>query len=276
MVCREETSAHLRELLEAAAHMDPEEYRSWALGHISALLSIESAEWILGSARCAGATQACEAHEFVHHDSPGLAGPLMQLRFRRKRTQTFSSDECSALMLLAAQACGAWRMSAQLRLLRSQPGTRGTMALADTEGRIHAVQGNFHDALRESWPQWNEGALPSRLREPMPSGERVQAGRYRWLVESAGALLRVSAEPLGAAAFLTLREQAVASAVLESGSQKAAAAKLRVSNHTVRNTLVRVYSKLGVSNRMELALRFRTVFIRQPNAAASRQYAAGA
>lgn len=270
---QEEIAKCRRELLEAAAHMDPEIYRNWSVARICTLLGIESGSWqFMSSSR---GSRPCEAstaeNEFEYVDLPGLAGPKLSLQFRCYQAQRFSDEERLVLADLAAQACGAWRMAAQLALLRCQGRGRDAAALVDAEGRMHAVQGNLHEALRASWPLWQGGALPPQLCASMLQRERLQAGPYRWSVEKSGTLLRVSAELLGAAAFLTAREQAVAAAVLEYGSQKAAAARLGVSNHTVRNTLVRVYSKLGVGNRVELALRFRPAIIRHASVSSPQE-----
>ncbi|HJT71394.1 MAG TPA: response regulator transcription factor [Terriglobales bacterium] len=54
--------------------------------------------------------------------------------------------------------------------------------------------------------------------------------------------------------LLTKREDELASAVAEGLSNKDIADKLRLSEHTVSNYLFRIYEKLGLSSRVELAL----------------------
>jgi DNA-binding NarL/FixJ family response regulator len=54
-------------------------------------------------------------------------------------------------------------------------------------------------------------------------------------------------------AELTKREQEVVDAVAEGMSNREIAARLRLSEHTVKNYLFRIFEKLGVSNRVEVA-----------------------
>jgi DNA-binding CsgD family transcriptional regulator len=54
-------------------------------------------------------------------------------------------------------------------------------------------------------------------------------------------------------AELTKREQDVVDAVAEGLSNREIAARLRLSEHTVKNYLFRIFEKLGVSNRVEVA-----------------------
>ena len=53
---------------------------------------------------------------------------------------------------------------------------------------------------------------------------------------------------------LTLRERDILTAVAAGKTNPEVAQQLRISPKTVRNTLTRVYEKLGVSNRVEAAL----------------------
>jgi DNA-binding NarL/FixJ family response regulator len=54
--------------------------------------------------------------------------------------------------------------------------------------------------------------------------------------------------------LLGRREQEVVSLVACGLSNRGIAQKLQISEHTVKNYLFRVYEKLGISNRVELAL----------------------
>ena len=53
---------------------------------------------------------------------------------------------------------------------------------------------------------------------------------------------------------LTPRETEIVEAILSAASNKAIAAKLGLTEQTVKNRLTRLYRKLGVTTRLELAL----------------------
>ena len=55
-------------------------------------------------------------------------------------------------------------------------------------------------------------------------------------------------------ALLTKREQQVINVLAEGMSNIQIATELRVSEHTIKNHLLRIYDKLGVSNRTEAVL----------------------
>ncbi|HZD33430.1 MAG TPA: LuxR C-terminal-related transcriptional regulator, partial [Candidatus Angelobacter sp.] len=53
---------------------------------------------------------------------------------------------------------------------------------------------------------------------------------------------------------LTRREESVVRLVVQGMVNREIAAQLRLSEHTIKNYLFRIFDKLGVSNRVELAL----------------------
>ena len=68
-----------------------------------------------------------------------------------------------------------------------------------------------------------------------------------------------------ALAVLTPREKDVANLVIEGLRNAEIAAKLHVSEHTVRNYIMKIYDKLGVSNRVQLTRQCAGIF--EPRAA---------
>lgn len=63
----------------------------------------------------------------------------------------------------------------------------------------------------------------------------------------------ISAAALGARSRLSLREEAVANAILNGASHFETAEQMKLSPNTVRNTVARMYRKLNVRNRIEFA-----------------------
>ena len=54
--------------------------------------------------------------------------------------------------------------------------------------------------------------------------------------------------------LLTKREQSLVQLVAEGRTNRDISRELKLSEHTVRNYLFRIFNKLGTSNRLELAL----------------------
>lgn len=242
----------LRDLLEAVAHLELAAYRRWALDRIGALIPFDEASWLDGGLQM---EEVASDGQLDHWERELAHKTPLGIRFSRRAPAAFSAQERVVLGLLASQACTSWRTATQFNLLRQMCRGNRAAALIDDSGNIHATHGHLYAALKSSWPQWRDDSVPPPLRLPTAAGTTLVAGNRRWTVESSGTLQLVTARPLGVAGALTVREQEVAAAVLNTGSQLAAAKFLDASIHTVRNTLVRVYSKLGVRNRVELALR---------------------
>jgi DNA-binding NarL/FixJ family response regulator len=53
---------------------------------------------------------------------------------------------------------------------------------------------------------------------------------------------------------LTVRQQQIVAAVLEGSTNRQIAAHLQLSEQTVKNQLWKVYGKIGVANRLQLAV----------------------
>ncbi len=82
----------------------------------------------------------------------------------------------------------------------------------------------------------------------------ANSGQLQWIVKALGdrePFRMVSAKGVP---LLTRREEQVASMVIEGLTNQEIAGKLGVSPHTVKNHLLRIYEKLGISSRMELNL----------------------
>jgi DNA-binding NarL/FixJ family response regulator len=82
-----------------------------------------------------------------------------------------------------------------------------------------------------------------------------QLGAARWAEKAAADLARLPGRRPRSQDDLTTRERDIAELVGEGLANKEIAAKLFVSVNTVEKTLTRVYSKLGVRSRTELAKR---------------------
>jgi len=82
----------------------------------------------------------------------------------------------------------------------------------------------------------------------------VDRGRISDLAETLFKVMRDSASPARSAFGMTPRERQIVAAVLSGYTNRGIAQKLSISDQTVKNHLTAIYNKIGVSNRLELAL----------------------
>jgi DNA-binding CsgD family transcriptional regulator len=78
-----------------------------------------------------------------------------------------------------------------------------------------------------------------------------------WTERAKAELARVSGRVPGSASELTVTEQRVAELVASGMSNRAVAAQLVVTVRTIESTLTKVYAKLGVESRTQLASKLR-------------------
>jgi DNA-binding NarL/FixJ family response regulator len=113
-------------------------------------------------------------------------------------------------------------------------------------GRAHGAAGHPEEAA---------GLLGAAVREA------ARRGAHRLRDEAAGELRRLDAAAPAAAggeanrSALTPREADVARLVAQGGTNREVAAALLLREKTVENHLSRIYAKLGVRSRVELAAR---------------------
>jgi DNA-binding CsgD family transcriptional regulator len=108
------------------------------------------------------------------------------------------------------------------------------------------------------------GALLRRTREYSAARAELDGaksafatiGAAAWTGLASAELARIPGRTRGGNDTLTAAERRIAELVAAGSSNKAAAAKLFVSVHTIEAALTRVYRKLGVRSRSELAARF--------------------
>jgi DNA-binding NarL/FixJ family response regulator len=78
--------------------------------------------------------------------------------------------------------------------------------------------------------------------------------QLQYLVESLADVAPASITDAKGASLLTPREQMLVDLVAEGRTNRDISRELRLSEHTVRNYLFRIFNKLGTSNRLELAI----------------------
>lgn len=132
---------------------------------------------------------------------------------------------------------------------RGRPANRAA-AVVDEQGYFHQAQPRFLDMLEEKFPQHRQPTLPFAI---PPAGQTVVMDTLCAYSEPADDMFIVYLWPTGPLDRLTPREHEIVVAIAQGLSFKQAAKKIGVAPSTVANHLYRVYRKLGVYSRTELA-----------------------
>ena len=170
--------------------------------------------------------------------------------YRRDRFAAFTQAEKDLQQRLCVHLIEAASHSFFMHLLRNTDPLDGRgSALVDRHGLYHEAQPVFHELLDTQFPD-RGASLPFAVPEP---GERLNLGKLCLSCKPMGDLFILQIWNAGPLDRLTAREHQIVMAVAQGLSFKQAARKIGVAPSTVANHLYRVYRKLGVSSRTELA-----------------------
>lgn len=171
--------------------------------------------------------------------------------YRRDSDAHFTPVEKQRQQHLTYHLFNAASHSFFLHLLRNTDHRVGRgAAVIDGHGVFHEAQPRFFDLLDQHYPQRDTAALPFALPAP---GQTLTRGGLCASCEALGDLFVLQLWKAGPLDRLTAREREIVMAVSQGLSFKQAARKIGVAPSTVANHLYRVYRKLGVSSRTELA-----------------------
>lgn len=128
-------------------------------------------------------------------------------------------------------------------------------AICDTRGLLRLAQPGMVRALRTEWPDWQGPCLPDALllglkRTP---GREVVGERMVFSAMRQHDTILLSARERGPLDLLSEREKTVARHWRNGCGHKEIAVKMGISPATVRNHLTRIYGKLAVTSRQQLA-----------------------
>lgn len=186
-----------------------------------------------------------------HLDARSGLGSLVTL-YRRDPERHFTATEKARQQRITFHLFNAASHSYFLHLLRNTDRSMGRgAAVIDALGLFHEVQPRFHDLLDEYFPNRDRNlALPFARPEP---GQTATHGKICVRCDPLGELFVITIWKAGPLDRLTAREREIVMAVSQGLSFKQAARKIGVAPSTVANHLYRVYRKLGVCSRTELA-----------------------
>ena len=136
------------------------------------------------------------------------------------------------------------------RLLETED--QSASAICDQQGCFHEVQPRFVALLNEHFPDRQMSTLPFELK-PSSVLYCVEMNNLSIEIKPLGDLVMVSLRPLGPLDLLSEREKQIVGLVCKGLTFKEVAKSLSLAPSTISNHLYRVYDKLGISSRTELA-----------------------
>lgn len=172
--------------------------------------------------------------------------------YRKDRSHPFSDEEQALQKRAIYHLFNAASHAYFLHLMRTHTGRppNAAAAVVDSGGSFHEAQPRFLDLLDERFPTRDPYTLPFDLPEP---GQTQSHQDLMLRCETLGDLFLIIVWPAGPLDRLTPREREIVNCVAQGLSFKQAAKKIGVAPSTVANHLYRVYRKLGVYSRTELA-----------------------
>lgn len=176
--------------------------------------------------------------------------------YRKPGGHEFSPRQRALKQFVFPLMISVWHHN-QIAHLKRISGSDASLAAAicDREGLLRHADSDFIEQLKSEWPDWNAPMLPEPLGLWLSAPERT-AFQGKQIVVNAAVLedlILLHAQPRGAEALLTPREEQVARSFSDGKTYKKIAGELRVSPSTIRRHIESIYKKLGVSNKVELA-----------------------
>lgn len=172
--------------------------------------------------------------------------------YRRDRSRVFTEQDCERQRRIAFHLVNANSHAFFLHLSRTQTERPAESAAAaiDAEGALHEAMPRFHELLAKFFPDQPARPLPFEL---PPEGVTKVINGLCVRTEPLAELRCVYIWPAGPLDRLTPREREIVYAIARGLSFKQAARRVGIAPSTVANHLYRVYRKLGVYSRNELA-----------------------
>jgi len=185
----------------------------------------------------------------IHIDQRSGIYTLLSL-YRSDREKNFSLSEKSTHQRMLYHLINAASMASFASMAAPARDLSTSYAICDKHGVYHAVEESFLDLVEDAFPEHDAQQLPFTI----PQGPLQVVLRDLVIKQEAiGDLFRIILRPSSAIDTLTDREREVVAGVTQGMSFKQIAKRLALSPSTVSNHLYRVYQKLRINNRAELA-----------------------
>jgi len=186
----------------------------------------------------------------VEDESTGIVSLVSLYRFDREKTFSVADQQKLERMMhhLVSAASHAYFLHLNQQ---SESKNKAALAICDKHGLFFEVQPRFIEILQQHYPNDPLGRLPFDLQEKADS---LAEGRLHFNKAALGDLFCISLWEKSPFDLLSAREKEVVQAITRGLSFKEAARELGVAPSTVSNHLYKVYRKLNISSRSELAL----------------------
>ena len=128
-------------------------------------------------------------------------------------------------------------------------------AICDNKGVLYNADRSFAGFMLAEWPGWKGPKLPPELAAILSDkGQRRYIGQHTAIsVEAINNVELLIARKVSPIDQLSSRERDVAALFAEGADYRAIADALHIAPATARNHLQRIYTKLGVSNKIAMA-----------------------
>lgn len=191
-----------------------------------------------------------------------IAEPVLQIcagvaLFRADPDQPFTEQERLLMQSLISHLSEAWNISrfAYMDSARNSgmPSSQGR-AICDIKGVLYNADRNFTGLMLAEWPEWKGPRLPDEVQEALCSSEvRRYGGRRATIIfETLQNMELLTIRERTAIDELSPREHSVADLFAKGANFRTIADILHISPVTVRNHLRHIYTKLGISNKVDL------------------------
>lgn len=188
--------------------------------------------------------------------------PLLRLYtavsfYRADPKRPFSEEERLFKQNLMPHLAEAWNMSrfAFVSSDRNYGKSNFGRAICDSQGVLYNADRNFTGFMLAEWPGWSGPQLPSELLKMLSGSSlrRYVGCRSVISAKTFNHMELLSAREISAVDNLSSREHEVARQFAMGMDHRAIADALHISPTTVRNHLQNIYTKLGITNKIELA-----------------------
>ena len=191
----------------------------------------------------------------------GLYSLISLYRFDRQHVFTEDEKQLQMQLIYHLVCAVSHAFFLHLRVGQGLTETRGqeVAALCDLEGCFHEVQPGFMSLLYSHFSNQKIYNLPIDIPLHVKNGKAIDTP---YVIEShdlafeivpIGNLLKINLRPLGPLDRLSDREKQIVTLVCQGLTFKEVAKSLTLAPSTISNHLYRIYEKLAISSRLELA-----------------------